>query len=115
MLLRVTRAEYLGGYRFALTFNDGHAGVVDLEDRLQGPAFAALKDLSLFARGTLDAEVGTLVWPGDVDLAPEYLLYRAFPRAPELQRQYQQWGYLAQSAALGSCPPPRSPTDDARR
>jgi hypothetical protein len=102
MLLRVTRAEYLGGYRFALTFNDGHAGSVDLEDRLQGPAFAALKDLALFARGRLDPEVGTVVWPGDVDFAPEYLLYRALPHAPELQRKYRQWGYLTRSAASGS-------------
>ena len=99
MILRVTRARYVDGYRFELEFNDGHAGIADLEDRLHGPVFSVLKDVALFRQGRLDPGVGTLVWPGDIDLAPEYLLFRALPNEPALQDLYVAWGYRARRAA----------------
>ena len=99
MILRLTRARYVDGYRFELQFSDGHAGIVDLEDRLHGPAFGVLRDVALFQQGRLDPDVGTLVWPGDIDLAPEYLLFRALPNEPALQDLYVAWGYLSRRAA----------------
>lgn len=101
MPLRLTRASYLDGYRFSVVFSDGHSGVVDLKDRLQGPVFLPLQNQAVFAQGTLDPEVGTLVWPGGVDLAPEYLLFRALPNAPELQQKYAEWGYVPRLAPAG--------------
>ena len=98
-MLHVTSARYIGGYRFELQFSTGHAGIVDLEDRLSSPTFSVLKDPAIFARGRLDSESHTLVWPNDLDLAPEYLLYRAMPDAPELQEQYVKWGYKTALAA----------------
>jgi hypothetical protein len=79
MLLRVTRADYLDGYRFSLEFSDGHAGIIDLEERLYGPVFSRLKNRALFARGKLDPESGALAWPGDIHLAPDYLQVRTLP------------------------------------
>ena len=86
-------------YRFELKFSNGHSGVVDLEDRLDTPAFAVLKDQALFAQGHLDPEARTLVWPNEIDLAPEYLLFRTLPHAPELQERYVRWGYLPRPVA----------------
>jgi len=98
-MLHVTFAKYIQDYRFELKFSTGHSGVVDLEDRLNTPAFAALKDQDLFAQGHLDSGAQTLVWPNEIDLAPEYLLFRTLPHAPELQEQYIRWGYLPSPVA----------------
>jgi len=99
MILQVTRARYVDGYRFELEFNDGHVGIADLGDRLQGPVFGPLRDVNRFRQGRLDPDVGTLVWPGDIDLAPEYLLFRAVPDEPALQETYAAWGYISRRAA----------------
>ncbi len=70
-LPQVTRAEYRGGHRIHLTFNDGKAGTVDFVDWLEGPVFEPLKDPQYFQRFFLDG--GTIAWPNGVDLAPETL------------------------------------------
>ena len=53
---------------------------VDLTDRLAGqvgPVFEPLKDPAYFAQVTVDAELGTVVWPNGADLAPDALYERA--------------------------------------
>ncbi len=70
-LPQVTRAEYRGGHRIHLTFNDGKAGTVDVVDWLEGPVFEPLEDPQYFQRFFLDG--GTVAWPNGVDLAPETL------------------------------------------
>ena len=72
-VLRVTQAEWAGGYRFSLRFNDGSAKVVDLQPLLKGPVFEPLRDEAYIGRGALDPVCGTLVWPNGADLAPEAL------------------------------------------
>ncbi|MGB9356786.1 MAG: DUF2442 domain-containing protein [Azonexus sp.] len=70
-------ASYVDGYRIALTFSDGEAGIVDLADVVALlPAAAALRDHQVFKRFTLD-EWPTLVWPNGFDLSPEMLYERA--------------------------------------
>ncbi len=52
------------------------------------------KDLNYFARLKLDQELATISWPHGADLAPEYQYYLAFKNDPELQSQFQKWGYV---------------------
>ena len=40
----------------------------------------------------------TLTWPGDLDVAPEYLYFLAFSSDPALQELFEQWGYLPHEA-----------------
>ena len=70
-MLRVTEAEYLGGFRLRLSFSDGATGVVDLQGRLDGPVFQPLNEPQAFRQFQLSDH--TLVWPDGADLAPEYL------------------------------------------
>ena len=67
----VIRAEYLGGYRIHLTFNDKSEKAMDFLPWLDGPDFDPLKDPDYFRRFFLDG--GTVAWPNGADVAPETL------------------------------------------
>ena len=67
----VIRAEYRGGYRIRLTFNDGRQKTVDFFRWLDGPVFEPLKDKAYFSTFFLDG--GTVTWPNGADVAPETL------------------------------------------
>ncbi len=67
----VVRAEYRGGHRLALVFQDGRAKTVDFSAWLVGPVFEPLKDVAYFQRFFLEA--GTVTWPNGADIAPETL------------------------------------------
>jgi hypothetical protein len=59
-----------------LTFADGLRGEVDVLQRMRGPVFDAARTPEGFARVMVDPETGTVVWPGDADLAPDMLYER---------------------------------------
>jgi hypothetical protein len=59
-----------------LTFADGVSGEVDVLDRMRGPVFEQARSPEGFAQVTVDAETGTVVWPGGADLAPDTLYER---------------------------------------
>jgi hypothetical protein len=59
-----------------LTFADGVSGDVDVLERMRGPVFAQALTHGGFAAVTIDAETGTVVWPGGADLAPDTLYQR---------------------------------------
>ena len=67
----VIRAEYRGGYRIHLTFNDNSEKTIDFRPCLDGPVFEPLKDLDCFRIFFLDG--GTVAWPNGADVAPETL------------------------------------------
>lgn len=67
----VIRAEYRGGYRIHVTFNDNSEKIIDFRSWLEGPVFEPLKDQDYFKRFFLDG--GTVVWPNGADVAPETL------------------------------------------
>lgn len=71
----VTRAEYRGGYRIHVTFNDGKSGTIDFSQWLEGPIFEPLRDHQYFERFFLDG--GTVSWPNGADIAPETLYEEA--------------------------------------
>ncbi|MFI3322043.1 MAG: DUF2442 domain-containing protein [Rikenellaceae bacterium] len=70
-LLAVTKAEYVEGYKIALTFNDGVYKIVDLSHDLYGEVFEPLKDIDFFKRFRLSYH--TIEWENGADMAPEYL------------------------------------------
>lgn len=57
----VIRAEYRGGYRICVTFNDNSEKTIDFCSWLEGPVFEPLKDEDYFRRFFLDG--GIVVWP----------------------------------------------------
>ena len=67
----VIHAEYRGGFRIRLTFNDNSQGTVDFRPWLAGPVFEPLKAPEYFQRFFLDG--GTVAWPNGADIAPETL------------------------------------------
>ncbi len=67
----VVRADYRGGFRIRLTFNDLTERTVDFRTWLEGPVFEALKDPAYFREFFVDG--GTVVWPNGADIAPETL------------------------------------------
>jgi hypothetical protein len=73
----VVRAEYRGGFRIHLTFNDLSERTVDFRPWLQGPVFETLRDPVHFREFFVDG--GTVAWPNGADIAPE-TLYEAAAR-----------------------------------
>lgn len=67
----VVQAEYRGGFRIRVTFNDGSQKTVDFEAWLHGPVFEPLRDPEYFKRFFLDG--WTVAWPNGADIAPEAL------------------------------------------
>jgi hypothetical protein len=79
MLPRVTAVRHVGDYRVALSFSDGVVAEIDLRQDVvgRGGVFAPLEDAGYFARVSVDADAGTIVWPNRVDLDPAVLYSRA--------------------------------------
>ncbi len=94
MFIHVTKAKYLQNYEVEVAFNDGKTGVADLTPALHGPVFEPLKDNAVFAKLQVDKELETIVWPNGADLAPEYIYFLAFKNNPELQGQFERWGFI---------------------
>ncbi len=69
----VTDAEYVGGYRLRLTFEDHTTKLVDLEQYLEGGVFEPLKNLDYFKLVTLNRDIDTVVWPNNADFSPDFL------------------------------------------
>jgi hypothetical protein len=65
----------LSGFRLEVRFDDGMQGIADLSDRLFGPVFEPLRDVTLFNQVRVD-EFGAICWPNGADLAPDALYER---------------------------------------
>lgn len=82
----VIGAEYRGGHRIRLTFNDNSERTIDFRQWLDGPIFEPLKDAEYFQRFFIDG--GTVVWPNGADIAPETLYgHRASRKRPSVRLQ----------------------------
>ena len=71
----VIRADYRGGHKIQLTFNDDVETTIDFAPWLEGSVFEPLKDIGYFQRFVLEG--GTVAWPNGADIAPETLHERA--------------------------------------
>ncbi len=81
MLHDVVKATYRGDYRIELEFDDGEKGVVDFSKYVQrGGVFEPFKDITFFRSFSVNAELGTLTWGSELDIAPETLYAEATGR-----------------------------------
>jgi hypothetical protein len=76
-LVDVTAVVVIGDHRLRLTFEDGTVGDVAFADREWRGVFEPLAEQDFFAQVRVDAELGTIVWPDGVDMAPEPLYAEA--------------------------------------
>lgn len=76
-LLDVIHVETKSGYRLLLTFENGEKRLFDMAPYMDKKPFVQLKGSPFFARATVDH--GTVVWPGNIDIAPETLYDRSRP------------------------------------
>ena len=97
MILHITKVSYLSDYKLSVSFNNGESGVADLSCVVRNGVFRALESQENFARVGLDQELETIVWPGGLDLAPEFVYFQAFkdkpPHTVQLQNRFKAWGY----------------------
>jgi hypothetical protein len=79
MFPRVERVRHIEGYRLELTFTNGEKAELDFRDRIvgRGGIFAPLEDVDFFKLVKVDREIGTLVWPNEVDFCPDVLYSEA--------------------------------------
>jgi hypothetical protein len=76
-LVDVTAVEVIGDHRLRLTFEDGTVGDVAFIDRDWRGVFEPLAEQDFFAQVRVDPELGTIVGPNGVDMAPEPLYAEA--------------------------------------
>jgi hypothetical protein len=89
-MLRVRNVTPLGGRSVRLTLSDGTDVERDLTDLLDGPVFARIAaEDAVFRR--VRAIDGTIVWPGDVDIAPETLIWDGPTPADESLRRPERF------------------------
>lgn len=76
-LLDVVKVDAKPNYTLHLEFENGEKRVFDMTPLMDKKPFAQLKESLLFARAFVD--YGTVVWPGNIDIAPETLYDRSSP------------------------------------
>ena len=93
-MLMVIDAKYKDGYTIEVKFNNNKKGTVDftsiVNDKRIKP-FQKLKDKNRFKNFKVDY---TIKWDDDLDIAPEYLYFKAFENDISLQEKFLQWGYI---------------------
>ena len=70
-LLDVVEVKATAGYLLYLKFENGENRVFDMSPYLEKRPFDRLKGSPLFVLARVD--FGTVVWPGNIDIAPETL------------------------------------------
>ena len=73
LLCRVREFQIVGAYTVRVVFDDATVQTIDLGPVLRGELYGPLRDQTLFNRVSLDAEIGTLVWPNGADFDPATL------------------------------------------
>ena len=79
-LVHIVGVTVIGDHELRLLFEDGTVGDVAFGDDEWRSVFASLRVAELFARVRVDPQSGTIVWPGELDMAPEALYAEARKR-----------------------------------
>jgi len=79
MLLDVVAVRTLDDYHLDLVFENGERRRFDMRPYLHYPVFRRLANHAFFSLAHVD--YGTVVWPGEIDIAPETLYDRSVPIA----------------------------------
>jgi hypothetical protein len=77
LLLDVVKVEAKADYKLHLEFENGEKRIFDMSTYMDKKPFVQLKGSPLFASASID--YGTVVWPGNIDIAPETLYDRSSP------------------------------------
>jgi hypothetical protein len=77
MLLDVVKVEAQPDHTLLLEFENGERRRFDMKVLLDRRPYDRLKNAGLFAMARVD--YGTVVWPGNIDIAPETLYDRSSP------------------------------------
>ncbi len=94
-MLSLVNAKHLDEYRLAVEFSDNKEGEVNLSELVHSKklsVFNELQDINRFKSFTVDY---TLIWNDELDVAPEYLYFKAFENDSDLQSLFQKWGYIS--------------------
>lgn len=76
-LLDVIKVKALPNYRLELVFENGEHRLFDMSPIIDKKPFGRLKESNTFFGAHID--YGTVVWPGNIDIAPETLYDRSVP------------------------------------
>lgn len=76
-LLDIVKVEVKPGYLLHLEFENGEKRIFDMTPYMDKRPFANLKGSPMFSMAKVD--YGTVVWPGNIDIAPETLYDRSLP------------------------------------
>lgn len=76
-LLDVIRVDAKPDYTLHLTFENGEQRVFDMTPLMAKKPFDRLRDPTCFVMASID--YGTVVWPGNIDIAPETLYDLSVP------------------------------------
>lgn len=76
-LLDVVKVKARPGYLLELEFENGERRLFDMSPIIDKKPFDRLKISSAFFGAQVD--YGTVVWPGNIDIAPETLYDRSIP------------------------------------
>jgi Protein of unknown function (DUF2442) len=93
-MLSILSANYENEYKISLEFSDHKKGKVDLRDFILNGKIKPFKQLSNIEKFRQFQVDYTLKWNDDLDLAPEYLYFKAFEKDHNLQEQFHAWGYI---------------------
>ncbi len=75
---QIMNAEYAGNFKIKIFFESGKSGIVDFSGyREKGGVFDLFRNEEYFKKFYIDSEIKTLCWPGDIDLDPDVLYYKA--------------------------------------
>lgn len=77
ILLDVVRVVAKPDYTLFLEFENGEKRVFDMTKLMDKQPFVRLKGSPLFTKASVD--YGTVVWPGNIDIAPETLYDQSLP------------------------------------
>jgi len=73
-MLDIIEVKYVEDYKFAIVFENGEKGMVDLRAYAsRGGVFARFTDPAYVKQAYVNKDLGTLCWPDNVDIAPETL------------------------------------------
>lgn len=79
-LVRISSVKPLDAYNVELTLTSGEVVQRDLRPLWNGPVFDPIRtDAERFRQ--VQAEDGTLVWPGAIDLCPDTVIWGGLPAA----------------------------------
>ncbi len=76
-MIRVTNAEPRDDFSLVMDFTNGERRAFDMRPYLDIGVFKRLKNQQLFKQAKV--AFGTVVWPGDLDIAPETLYIESVP------------------------------------